>query len=201
MVARRVRFGAMYRLGFTPWDGHPLAKGLRNLVEGGAMTPLPPGKVLDVGCGTGDNSVYLAQHGWHVTAVDFAPKALELARAKAAASEVSVDFVRADITRLTSGEVGGGFALAVDSGCLHGMSDADRAGYARGINAVTEPDAHLLVVAFSPGALLGVRGIDQGDIEQLFSPCWKLVSAGDEPNYRPINGDHPVRHYLLARGA
>lgn len=199
MVARRVRFGTMYRLGFTPWDGHPLAKGLRNLIEGGTIPPLPAGTALDLGCGTGDTSVYLAQHGWQVTAVDFAPKALEKAQAKAEASNVSVTFERADITQLSSAGVGHGFDLAVDSGCLHGMNDHDRAAYAREISLLTAPDAHLLIVAFAPGALLGVRGIDQAEIERLFAPEWVLLSAGDEPGYRPTNGAHPVRHYLLAR--
>lgn len=199
MAVRRVFFRTMYRLGFTPWDGHPLAKGLRNLVEGGTGGPPSPSTVLDIGCGTGDNSIYLAQHGWRVTAVDFAPKALEIARAKAAASKVAVTFIRADVTRLNSAGVGHGFALAVDSGCLHGMNDRDRTDYAREISRVTAPDARLLIVAFTPGGLFGVRGIEQADVERLFSPEWALVSAGDEPGYRPTTPGHPVRHYLLAR--
>lgn len=199
MLARRVFFRTMYRLGFTPWDGHPLAKGLRNLIEGDAGGPPSPTTALDIGCGTGDNSIYLAQHGWRVTAVDFAPKALETARAKAAASKVAVTFIRADVTQLSSAGVGHGFALAVDSGCLHGMSDHDRADYVREIGRVTAPDAQLLIVAFTPGALFGVRGIEQPEIERLFSPDWALISAGDEPGYRPTSSGHPVRHYLLAR--
>ena len=49
----------MYRVGFAPWDGHPLPQALRDLVEGGAA--LPAGSALDLGCGTGDNAIYLAQ--------------------------------------------------------------------------------------------------------------------------------------------
>jgi SAM-dependent methyltransferase len=70
----------------------------RELIEGTADTPaLQPEAALDVGCGTGDSSVYLAQHGWHVTGVDFAPKALEKARA----AGVPVDFIHADVTHLS----------------------------------------------------------------------------------------------------
>jgi hypothetical protein len=79
------------------------------------------------------------------------------------------------------------------------MSDHDRASYAQEIGRVTAPDAQLLIVAFTPGALFGVRGIEQGEIERLFSPDWVLVSAGDEPGYRPTSVGRPVRHYLLAR--
>ncbi|WP_207511581.1 hypothetical protein [Mycolicibacter sinensis] len=49
MGARRLLFRAMYRLGFTPWDGHALARGLRNLVEIDASVALSPGTALDLG--------------------------------------------------------------------------------------------------------------------------------------------------------
>lgn len=198
VAAKQVQFRAMYRFGFTPWDGHPLAKGLRDLVEDDG-TPLPPGSALDLGCGTGDTSIYLAQQGWRVTGVDFVQRALEKARIKAAAGKVPVAFVHADVTRLSSAGVGHDFNLIVDSGCLHGMSDHDRAAYAREISAAAAPDARLLIVAFTPGVLFGVRGIDRIEIERLFAPGWTLTSTGNEPDYRPSSGDHPMRHYLLVR--
>lgn len=84
-------FRVLYRLGFTPWDGHPLAKGLRDLAEGNGTTPLPPATALDLGCGTGDNSIYLAQHGWQVTGVDFVPK---IVRSRIESGRHSVQIVR-----------------------------------------------------------------------------------------------------------
>ena len=82
MASRHNLFRVFYGLGFTPWDGHAHSKRLRELIEGTVDTPaLPPEAALDVGCGTGDSSVYLAQHGWDVTGVDFVPKALDKARA------------------------------------------------------------------------------------------------------------------------
>jgi 2-polyprenyl-3-methyl-5-hydroxy-6-metoxy-1,4-benzoquinol methylase len=69
-------------------------------------------------------SIYLARHGWQVAGVDVAAKAVEKARAKAAAAHVRVDFTRADATRLSTAGVGKDFSLILDSGCLHGMSDA-----------------------------------------------------------------------------
>ncbi|OBH14854.1 class I SAM-dependent methyltransferase [Mycolicibacter sinensis] len=199
MGARRLLFRAMYRLGFTPWDGHALARGLRNLVEMDAGVGLPPGTALDLGCGTGDTSIYLAQNGWRVTGVDFAPRALRIARAKAQAGKVSVRFVCADIAQVAAAGLGNDFDLVTDNGCLHGMNDHDRGVYAAQVNAVTGPDSRLLIVAFGPGALFGVRGVDQAEIARLFAPQWELISSGDEPNYLPANGGQPVRHYLLAR--
>lgn len=69
MASKQTLFRIFYRLGFTPWDGHPLAQSVRDLVEGtGDTAALPTGPALELGCGTGDCSIYLAQHGWHVTA-------------------------------------------------------------------------------------------------------------------------------------
>ncbi len=128
MVASRHNlFRVFYGLGFTPWDGHAHTQTLQELIEGTADTPaLPPEAALDVGCGTGDSSVYLAQHGWHVTGVDFVPKALDKARAKARAAGASIDFMHADVTHLSRAGIDTKFQLIVDNGCLHGMSDGDR---------------------------------------------------------------------------
>src|ERR1700733_3904973 len=121
MSSKHTLFRIFYRLGFTPWDGHPIAKNLQDLVE-----ELPAGKTLDLGCGPADSSTSLAQHGWKVTGVDSVPQALENARAKAAATNAPVDFVRADVTRLSQEGIGTDFGLIVDNGCLHNMSDGDR---------------------------------------------------------------------------
>ena len=109
MSSRQLLFKTFYRLGFVPSDGHPLAKSLQDLVEGyGALAPRT---ALDLGCGTGDNSIYLATHGWQVTGVDFVAKAVDKARAKAEANKVAVNFARADVTRLSSEGVGSNFGL------------------------------------------------------------------------------------------
>lgn len=200
MTSRQRLFRTFYRLGFVPWDGHPLAKSLKDLVEGDGAAPLVPGTALDLGCGTGDNSIYLAKHGWQVTGVDFVAKAVHKARAKAAANNVTVNFARADVTRLSSEGVGQNFGLIVDNGCLHGMSDDDRDAYVREVTAVAAPDARLLLVEFVRGGSFGVPGIDPDEVERLFVKDWMLLSSGDEPAMNH-NRKNPARHYLFARGA
>jgi SAM-dependent methyltransferase len=195
MASKHLLFRVMYRLGFTPWDEHPLATSLQNLVEGDDA--LPAGSALDIGCGTGDSSIYLAQHGWRVTGADFVPKALDNARTKAAAKQVAVDFVHADATRLSSEGVGTDFTLIVDNGCLHGMSDEDRDAYVREVTKVAAPDARLLIVAFPPGSF-PVRGIAAADVEQRFAQDWELLSAEDEPGLS-IRDRFKARYYLFAR--
>jgi ubiquinone/menaquinone biosynthesis C-methylase UbiE len=199
MASKQTLFRIFYRIGFTPWDGHPLAQSVRDVVEG---TPdaaaLPAGSALEVGCGTGDCSIYLAQHGWKVTAVDFVAKPLERARAKAPAAGAAVDFVQADVTQLSRTGIGANFGLIVDNGCLHNMSDADRDAYVREISAVAAPDARLLIVAFVPGGRVGVRGIDRAEMERRFTQSWTLLSAGAERELDRAEKT-PAWYYLFQR--
>lgn len=198
MASKQTLFRIFYRVGFTPWDGHPLAQSLRDLVEGTRDAgALPAGSALEVGCGTGDCSIYLAQRGWQVTAIDFVAKPLERARAKASAAGAAVDFLRADVTQLSRAGIGANFELIVDNGCLHNMSDADRDSYVREISALAAPDARLLIVAFPPGGRFGVRGVDPEEMERRFTPAWRLLAAGDE---RELDRERtPTRYYLFQR--
>src|SRR5271155_26048 len=134
MASKHTLFRLFSRIGFPPGDGHPLAQSLRTLIEGDDA--LPAGAALELGCGTGDCSIYLAQHGWQVTAVDYVKQALEKARVKAEAACAVINFARADVTRLSSAGIGDNFGLIVDNGCLHNMSDTDREAYVREVTAV-----------------------------------------------------------------
>jgi SAM-dependent methyltransferase len=198
MASRQLLFKTFYRLGFVPWDGHPLPTSLRNLIEG--ENPLTPGTALDIGCGTGDNSIYLAKHGWRVTGVDFVVKAVDKARAKASANKLDIKFAQADATRLSSEGVGTNFDLIVDNGCLHGMSPEDRDAYVREVASVAAPGARLLLVEFVTGGSFGVPGIDPTEVEQRFAADWTLLSSGSEPAMNH-NGKDPGRFYVFARAS
>ena len=212
MASRHNLFRVFYGLGFTPWDGHAHATSLQELIEGTAdTTALPPGAALDVGCGTGDSSIYLAQHGWHVTGVDFVPKALDRARSKARAAGVPVDFVHADVTHLSRAGIDTKFQLIVDNGCLHGMSDGDRDLYVQEITAAAAPSARLLIVAAPPGGPVRFLGLDQAEVERRFAPAWRLLSTAEEKmafangsayRHTPVafvRNRFAVRCYLLQR--
>ena len=86
------------------------------------------GRALDLGCGSGADTVYLAQHGWQVTSLDFMPQAVEMTRKRAEAAGVTVDVQVADITTWPGD---GTFDLIVDAGCLHALGMADRPAYRR----------------------------------------------------------------------
>jgi 2-polyprenyl-3-methyl-5-hydroxy-6-metoxy-1,4-benzoquinol methylase len=161
---------------------------------------LAPGTALDLGCGTGDTSIYLAKHGWQVTGVDFVAKAVDKARAKAEADKVAVNFAMADVTRLSSEGVGSNFGLIVDNGCLHGMSAEARDAYVREVTAVAAPDARLLLCEFIPGGTFGVPGIDPAEVERRFAVSWTPLASGSEPAM-DHNGKDPARFYLFARAS
>jgi ubiquinone/menaquinone biosynthesis C-methylase UbiE len=200
MASRHTLFRVFYAIGFTPWDGHPQSSMLRELVEGSGA--LPPGSALDVGCGTGDSSIYLAQHGWQVTGVDFTPKALDKAREKARATGAAVNFVHGDVTHLRQAGISGPFQVIVDNGCFHGMSDGDRDLYVNEISAVATPNARLLMIAFKPSGRFGPAGVDQTEIERRFTPKWTLLSAADEPRWTAQSrfaARFTARSYVLER--
>lgn len=191
------RYALFYLIRFTPWDGHALPVRLRELVEGAPA--LPAGRALDVGCGTGDTSIYLAQHGWNVTAFDFVKKAVDTAGAKAAAAGARVRMLQADVTRLDTYDVGHGFTLIVDNGCLHGLTDEGRDAYVRHITAAAGPAATLLLAGFAAATRIrGPRGFNRPEIERRFGGTWELIGVSKDPGVsrRP---DDPVFVYELRR--
>ena len=81
-----------------------------------------PGKALDLGCGSGVFSVWLAKKGYEVTGVDFIPRAIQWSRERASAEGVQVHWVNADLLAWTGP---GQFDVIVDSGCLHSLIGGD----------------------------------------------------------------------------
>jgi SAM-dependent methyltransferase len=134
-----------YLLGRTPWDTEVTPPELIELIEGdGAI----PGEALDLGCGTGTNSIYLARHGWEVVGVDFAAVAIRRARRKARRVGVDCRFYRAGVTDLSF--LAGPFDLALDIGCLHGVPPEGRERYAAGLARLVRPGGLYMLYAFGP---------------------------------------------------
>jgi methylase of polypeptide subunit release factors len=125
---KRAIYDLLYRIG-APWDG-PQRPELVALVESGVLTParLPPGRAIDLGCGTGANLRYLARHGFETTGVDFSPEALGIARKRARANgtDASVRFVEGDLTAGEIPGVEGPFDLLIDYGTLDDLDPDGR---------------------------------------------------------------------------
>lgn len=131
----------------------------------------PPGRALDLGCGTGTNVITLARNGWQVVGVDFAPRAIKLARKKAARAGVQVDLRVEDVTRL---DLPGTFDLILDLGCYHTLSEAGRRSYAEVVKRQLSPGGTFLLYVFfrEPGSERG-PGVTEVDLERL-SNVFKL---------------------------
>jgi SAM-dependent methyltransferase len=167
----RVFFALMYRSGRPPWDTGVSPPELVAAIEG--ERALPPGRALDLGCGTGTNSLYLARHSWHTTGVDFVAHAIAQAEAKARAAGAlpgSVRFLRGDATRLETLDLGEPYTLIFDLGCLHGIPSERRARYAAGVAQAAAPGALYLLYAFGP-TKLGPRnaGLKEDEVRALFA--------------------------------
>jgi SAM-dependent methyltransferase len=140
----------MYRIG-APWDG-PARPELVTLVEGGVLTPhqLAPGRAVDLGCGTGSTAIYLAQHGFEATGIDFSAIALRTARKRAATLGMDrrVRFVEGDLTASAIPGVDGLFDLVVDYGTLDDLDPAGRWAMATLISKLARPGALFLFWCF-----------------------------------------------------
>jgi cyclopropane fatty-acyl-phospholipid synthase-like methyltransferase len=190
----------LYTIGFTPWDSGEVQPELMALVEGAAA--LSPGRALDIGCGTGTQAIYLAQHGWTVTALDAVEKPLRRARLRSAAEDVDVQWIKGDVTRLGDLGLEPGFALLFDRGCFHGLNDAERAAYARGATALAAADATLLMMAFERNDVrIGPDGADPDEVARSFADGWEVVSDEADTGTGPAGPlkDVPRHWYRLKR--
>lgn len=136
-----------------PWD-----KGISppELLE--FLAQHPPGRAIDLGCGSGTNVITLARHGWEVTGVDFAPRAIALARRKVRQASLQADLRVADVTRLEG--IDGPFDLALDIGCFHGVTD--RPAYLRQLQRILRPGGHWLLYGFfRPAEPTQFHGMDR----------------------------------------
>ncbi|WP_338200601.1 methyltransferase domain-containing protein [Candidatus Nephthysia bennettiae] len=172
-------YGSVYRtaylLGPKVWDRSQPTAELIELVKGTSA----PGRALDLGCGTGTDSVYLAQHGWDVTGVDTVPRALAIVRRKAADADVSPRFVEGDVTRLRNFGVEDGYTLLLDFGCFHKLPPDFREAYVESVSEVAAPDALFLLFGFKrPPRLAPMQaGLTTEEVRARFAERWEVDSA------------------------
>jgi SAM-dependent methyltransferase len=164
-----------------PWDiGRPQPALVRLAGEG-----LLSGRVLDSGCGTGENALLAAAHGADVVGVDFTPRAIEQAREKAAARGLAARFAVGDVLDLD--KLGMTFDTIVDSGVFHVFDDADRPRYVASLARVLEAGGRCYLMCFSdsqPGDW-GPRRVRRDELTEAFADGWAVTSI--EPDEFAIN--------------
>jgi SAM-dependent methyltransferase len=184
-------FDALYA-GTPPWDiGRPQPAFLA-LAEAGAVR----GRVLDVGCGTGEHVLMAAGLGFEATGVDAAATAIDAAKGKARDRGVTARFLVWDALRLAAlGEL---FDTVLDSGLFHVFQDDDRPRFVDGLRAVLRPGGRYLMLCFSdrqPGAW-GPRRVTQAEIRASFDDGWRVDSI--EPARFDVTIDPNGAHAWLA---
>lgn len=166
-----IAYRLMYAVGFTPWDG-PVPGPLKDMIEG--PNALPAGRALDLGCGKGTKSVYIASHGWEVTGVDFVPRAVKEARRRAEAAGVKLDFHQGDVTKLADLGLRPGYSLVFDFGCYHGLKREQRTSYADGVTALAASGATLLMMAFTKALPPVPSGVSESELRERFG-AWDVA--------------------------
>lgn len=181
----RALYNSWYRFGTPPWVGEA-RQDLVSLVSSGRLAPC---RAIDLGCGEGDNAVFLARHGFDVTAVDFAPAAIGKARAKARAAGVSVEFFVDDLTELQ--HVRGPFELLVDYGTFDDLSETQRGRYLKNVVPLAAPGAKFLLwnfewelKAWEKAAVkllpFGGMALEPGYVEATFSRDFAIERVAGE---------------------
>lgn len=171
------RFTQAYERGNLPWDTNIAPPELVAAVEGPGA--LPAGRALDLGCGTGTNSLYLARHGWDVTGIDFIATAIALAQEKqrhAGSLAGKVRFLVSDVTNLDALGLEPGSTLLFDLGCLHSLEVSARARYAQGVARQAAPGACFLLYGFLPNQLVDSH-LTRPEVQALFEPAFALERA------------------------
>ena len=160
------------------WDiGRPQPAFLA-LVQSGAIA----GRVLDVGCGTGEHVLMCAAAGLDATGVDIAAAAISAAERKARERGSTARFLRHDVRQLAA--FGESFDTVLDSGLLvHVLDDEqDRAAYLHGLRTVLRPGGRYFVLCFSgpcfsgPQAGTTARHLLREDIAACFADGWRIDS-------------------------
>lgn len=168
-------FDALYQGGTQPWDiGRPQPAFVRLIATGKVR-----GRVLDVGCGTGEHALLAAGKGLQATGIDVAPTAIGLAREKAARRSLDARFEVWDALDLPA--FGEQFDTVLDCGLFHGFDDDDRAQFVASLGAVVVPGGRYFLLCFSdrqPGDW-GPRRVRREELEHCFAEGWQIDSIED----------------------
>lgn len=183
MVMKRF-YEITYRYFHAPWDIGPRHE-LVDLVE---SHRIQPGRAIDLGCGAGANAIFLAQHGFEVTGVDYAQAAIEKARHRADAAGVQVNFVVDDLTNLR--QVSGKFDFLLDYGVLDDLRLNQREAYVQNMLPLTRSGSHFLLWGFEYPMRWWEKLIpfydvafEEGEIGRRFGTYFEIEKIAGEVNW------------------
>ena len=167
-----------------PWNIETPPEVLTKLVESGKVKPC---RTIDLGCGTGNYSIYLASGGFDVTGLDISPTAINVAKENAKNKGVKCIFLVADVLGNLK-EVKGTLDFAYDWELLHHIFPEQRETYIKNVYKILNPKGKYLSVCFSEsdpgfggsgkyrktrlGTILYFSSKDE--LRELFEPFFKI---------------------------
>jgi SAM-dependent methyltransferase len=175
------RFDDAYKTRTAPWVIGEPQPAIVELERAGRIR----GKVLDVGCGTGEHTILLTRFGYDVLGIDFSPQAVAQARQNAATNGVDARFEVADALNLP---VRPTYDTIVDSALFHIVDDADRARYVASLHGVCRPGAIVHVLALSDAGRGFGPEVSEAVIREAFGDGW-VLEALDTTTYRGVESD------------
>jgi ubiquinone/menaquinone biosynthesis C-methylase UbiE len=171
-------FNNAYVEGSAPWDIGRAQPAFVRLLDSGRIR----GRVIELGCGTGENALQFARSGLDVVGVDGSPEAIRQAQIKAADTGASATFEIGDVLDLDGDAER--FDTATDSGVFHVFEDEDRPRYSASVLRVLRPGGRLFILCFSerqPGDW-GPRRVTQRELRGTFTDGWSIESI-DEAHF------------------
>jgi SAM-dependent methyltransferase len=172
------RFDEFYRTTTPPWVIGEPQPAVVELERAGRIR----GKVLDVGCGTGEHTILLTRLGYDVLGIDFAPEAVEQARRNAEEKGVGARFEVADAMNLPDDPR---YDTMVDSALFHIFYDTDRPKYVASLHNACKPGGTVHVLALSTAGRGFGPEVSDDTIRAAFADGWEL-EALDETTYRGV---------------
>ena len=172
------RFDDAYKTRSAPWVIGEPQPAIVELQRAGWINS----KVLDVGCGTGEHTILLTRLGYDVLGIDFAPHAVEQARANAADKGVDARFEVADAMNLGNEPC---YQTIVDSALFHIFDDTDRVRYVSSLYGAVQQGGRVHVLALSDAGRGFGPQVSETEIRDAFGDGWAL-EALDTTTYRGV---------------
>ncbi len=202
----RTHWDQRYRSGQTPWDTGITPPEVQGFWAE-QPKPVAGAVAIDIGCGTGLNTVFMARQGLCAIGFDLSGQALQMAQKRLESGSNSEElgtggkamFVQADVSKLPLDRLGAVYAL--DIGCLHSIPDELRPAYAEGVHRVLRTGSyfHLYVFDRNESDGPGARGMYEGEVATLFDG--KLDIVTEEVGVSTNAVSRPSRWFLLRKGS
>jgi len=175
MKLKNLFFNLWYRFGKPPWI---IDQAQPELIKAVKKREIRGSTVLDVGCGDGNNAIYLASKGFDVTGIDISANAIKMAKQNARKAKVNVKFMTLDALKI--GTLDKKFDTIIDFGLFHNLKGESKR-YVRALSEVSADKGQLLMLCFSDIAgeyevypHFYPKPMSQDEIHASFKDGWKI---------------------------